>query len=174
MKRIEIGTFEVVTGKVVVSDPCYEIGTWCQGVLENVREGAWRCHVLRSDDRVAELILGHSSGQAVSKRWNKESFDVGVDSGQAGVFDAAHYRDDAATQGVSRIAQEVICREEPWYSICCDRTLGNESGAGIIPFGVVSSSGYGDGSYRCYTRKDAAGCVVGIRIVFIADEDLEG
>lgn len=33
-----VGTFSLGT-KVMVSDPCYKLNTWCQGVLENVKSG---------------------------------------------------------------------------------------------------------------------------------------
>ena len=33
--------FEIKSGKVVLSDPCYELGTWCQGIVNNVKNGEW-------------------------------------------------------------------------------------------------------------------------------------
>lgn len=36
-----LGSFDVHSGELIVSDPCYSLGTWCQGKLENVRNGEW-------------------------------------------------------------------------------------------------------------------------------------
>jgi len=177
-KETPVGRFRVVSGRVIVSDPCYEIGTWCQGILEKVRKGQWACHILLAregacDMCVAELIARRTApGNPAESRWTEEQFEVGVDSGQAGLFDLAHYRDDHAAQAVERLSHESICPDEPWYSLCCDRTSGSEMGAGTIPYGVVSSSGFGDGSYRCFTQRDRDGYITAIRIVFITD--LEG
>ena len=179
-KGTVIGNFRVVSGRVVVSDPCYEIGTWCQGILEKVRKGEWVCQVSVSredacDRCVTELTaLRNPALDLGNPKWTEEtSFEVGVDSGQAGIFDMAHYRDDRVAQAVERLSRETICPDEPWYSLCCDRTSGSEMGAGVIPYGVVSSSGFGDGSYRCFTQRDREGYIIGIKIVFITQVDEE-
>lgn len=36
---IALGEFKCKSGKLIVSDPCYPLGTWCQLVLNNVKEG---------------------------------------------------------------------------------------------------------------------------------------
>jgi hypothetical protein len=36
---IPVGKFYIKSGKVMVSDPCYKIGTWCQGTLKNIKKG---------------------------------------------------------------------------------------------------------------------------------------
>jgi transposase len=38
-------TFEIKSGKIVLSDPCYEAPTWCQGVIDNVKNGKWEASV---------------------------------------------------------------------------------------------------------------------------------
>src|SRR5690606_25054488 len=91
-------------------------------------------------------------------------FVVGVDSGQAGVFDFAVYKDDESAKGKSNFIED-----EPWYSTCCDQTLSDQQ-AGVIEGGAVSSSGYGDGLYTAYYAIDANKEVVAIKIVFMEDE----
>src|ERR1035437_7204309 len=171
MKQIRIGLFKVISGRIVASDPCYEIGTWCQGVLDGVRKGKWVADVLvdQKTQRIAEIIVHHQEWTNLSSSWIEAPFEVGVDSGQAGVFDAQHYRDDSVVMNAGRKAKEIICPEEPWYSICCDRTLSSQS-AGIIPYGAVCSSRYGDGAYRCYTQKDNNNEIAVVRIVFIVQK----
>lgn len=177
MNRLDLGSFEIVSGEILISDPCYKPGTWCQGKLVNVHNGPWWGAVLVSDEgtwgnRIAQLeaVWSGCTLRSLSHGWRRESFEVGVDSGQAGIFDAAHYRDDRIVEGVARISKGSVCVDEPWYSTCCDRTL-SEKSAGVIPFGVVSSSGFGDGGYTCFSNRDAGGKVVGIRIVFITEDE---
>ena len=164
---VKIGTFEVKSGAVICSDPCYKRDTWCQGVLKNVKKGKWLASIVRSNEgewgsRVAELIAVHSVHAPIpeSNDWNVEKFDVGVDSGQAGIFDDKSYRGGEDEYGYGG-----------WYDKCCDLTLKTEGGhqilsAGVLEGGVVSSSGYGDGCYDCFTIKNN-GKIVGIRIVFM-------
>jgi hypothetical protein len=171
---IPVGEFQIISGTVVISDPCYALGTWCQGNLERVLIGKWASFVKIATKRefrgcVIELISRAVDGiPIVNAGWQREvSFMVGVDSGQAGIFDTAHYRDDKIAETVPRLSKEQICPDEPWYSLCCDRTLETKLHAGVIPYGVVSTSGIGDGSYHCYTRRDAQGHIVAIKIVFM-------
>ena len=48
----------------------------------------------------------------------------------------------------------------------CDITL-SRMHAGVMPFGAVSSSGFGDGSYVCYTHEGDTGEIDFAFIVFI-------
>ncbi len=156
MRATEVGTFEVESGEVRVSDPCYEIDTWCAGTLENVKKGTWIAKVIHSGGRCAILVAHHKDNPIKydSDKFIAEGFEVGVDSGQAGIFDQEYFKNDEIVKGVKRIGKkkDQICVDEPWYSVCCDRTL-QKTGAGVIPFGCVSSSGWGDGGYECSTVK---------------------
>ena len=154
MDKKKIGLFENISGRFVVSDPCYDAGTWCAGVLEGVKKGLWCAFVTYSDEgkfgiRISELVAIYS---ALEKDVGMvaASFVVGVDSGQAGVFDAEHYKP----------------KNKNWYYDCCDKTLSNEQ-AGIIPYGVASSSGCGDGTYKCTYGVDNNGEIVKVCIKFI-------
>ena len=82
-------TFEVKSGKMVLSDPCYELGTWCQGVIDNVKNGTWIADVEYVNSwgrRVARLTAYHKDHYTYPKRieisGKKMDFDGGVDSGQ--------------------------------------------------------------------------------------------
>lgn len=172
--------FEIKSGAVVLSDPCYELGTWCQGLFFNVKNGEWRAeveHVESFGRRVAKLVSYHKDYPTTADDIKADGvllpFDGGVDSGQFGHFDHEGYRKDETIVGVERNAKEpenIICEDEPWYSICCDRTLTGESW-GTIPLGVVSSSGYGDGSYDTYGITNEDGQYVGFATFFITDEE---
>jgi hypothetical protein len=179
---INLGEFEVISGELVVSDPCYknddpkrdmELGLLAN--LSNVRKGTWNAVIEQSNEhdwgmRVASLVAFHSDFpggfqvgySAISE---EKIFECGVDSGQLGIFDREHYRDDAI--GVPG----EICPDEPWYSMCCTTTLGKPNQAGVIPFGVVSSSGFGDGCYKCHViYNDGDGEVVQVKIDFIEED----
>lgn len=175
--------FEIKSGKVVLSDPCYELGIWCQGVIDKVKNGEWigKAEHLDAGDwgqRVAVLFAYHKNYPTTSDDIISDGellpFEGGVDSGQFGYFDFEGYRNDDSIKNVARICtnpEHIICEDEPWYSICCDRTIQGDSW-GVIPLGVVSSSGYGDGSYPTYGIKNNEGQYVGFTTIFISkDED---
>lgn len=202
-----IGDFKIESGSAYLTDPCYKVGTWCMAKLENVKNGKWRAYVQIHNEgawgnRVSCLMLTHESVPELSRGDQnaiissrvKIDAEVGVDSGQAGMFDAEHYRKNSSipedfNANAPRIfkseAKEVDVDDPDhpsrFYAACCDRTLGPSGkggissdffGGGTIPFGAVSSSGYGDGGYDAYTcSKD--GEIVAVEIVFISDEEDE-
>ena len=158
MKQIQLGK------KVRVSDPCYGTDVWCSGVVDNVKEGTYNVDVEMSDEgmwgnRVKSLTAIHSdyNGHSIIE---KAPFEVGVDSGQCGIYDEDYYRQYHDNDDCNR----------DWYLDVCKLT---------DPFGtkddkcVVSSSGYGDGSYDCFLLRDKNNEVVGFQIVFIEDDDEE-
>lgn len=163
---LDLGTFEVVSGRLIVTDPCYAENIWCCNALETVRNGTWNARVVYDSDsiypHVTRLIAEHESADSLPELMEDAPFNVGVDSGQAGFFDAAHYRDDRA------IAPNCAPTEHAdlWYEHCCQITLARQQ-AGILPYGAVSSSGYGDGCYDCYFQRDAFGYIIRAEILFI-------
>lgn len=238
--------FAVKSGALRVTDPCYEIDTWCAGQIEGVKNGTWAAQVgfyregqckyskerwdevvsefkngnvklqqmleearkergeeiddkaLKSikafidmrrfedlnhygnpDDwsgRVAYLHIRHTGVEAVP--FNETNFqyveglDVGVDSGQAGFFDLEAFKLVAATGETKRRDGSPF---EVFYEACGEQTLHGDGWGIVQNMGAVSSSGYGDGSYGCYIRRDEEGEIVEARIVYISDhEDEEG
>ncbi|OJT57360.1 hypothetical protein [Bacillus licheniformis] len=95
-----LGTFEIKSGSVIVSDPCYEVGAWCQAKIDNVETGEWLAFVKQSDEgswgiRNAELIIFHiNKMNRESFKWSMEDAYIGVDSGQAGIYDINAYRNN--------------------------------------------------------------------------------
>lgn len=170
LEQIQIGEFVVTDNVLVISDPCYEPGTWCMGHILDVRPGTWAaqigiCQDPRWGERVAYLAAYHQDcpDKALLTKYEAH-FEVGVDSGQAGIFDRAHYQDQAV---VSDVPDPI--GEDRWYNACCHQTLHTEHHAGVIPYGVVSSSGYGDGGYTCHffsTGKGRETTVWGVVIDF--------
>lgn len=159
----KLGDMAISSGVVRISDPCYDKDTWCAGTIKNVKTGVWKTSTVLSDEgewgvRNAVLMAHHSDHPAVSTSlsWKKKRIDVGVDSGQAGIFDDAYYKGGEDDYG-----------EDGWYDDNCNISLNAKHSAGVLPdnMGVVSSSGYGDGSYDCYVMLDGKK-VVAIKIDF--------
>lgn len=143
--------------EVYVTDPCYSVPTWCQLKFNNVLPGEWVCTMiydeLQGTERNAELYLVHKDH--LNDNHSFDWFgDFGVDSGQAGVFDAASYRDDAAAGDLGAPEMDFVLPGhfsdgDAWYESICKFTLGDD-GWGSYDRGVVSSSGWGDGMYPVY------------------------
>ncbi|OAB48036.1 DUF4241 domain-containing protein [Paenibacillus antarcticus] len=167
---IQLGDFEITSGQIVVSDPCYELNrdTIIMGVLDNVLNGTWVGQVGKMEVRdwgeaCSKLSAFHSSvaEQMEHLEWVKCSFIVGVDSGQAGIFDINKYRISD-----SDVQETDTDTDNAWYLSCCDIT---ESGheAGVLDGGVVSHTGMGDGTYGAYMATNQQDQVIGVKIVFI-------
>jgi hypothetical protein len=174
--------FEIVSNKIIASDPCYSIPTWCQGIIENVKNGTWSAETESVNSwgkRIAELRIQHINAKKTN-RWIEIENTFGVDSGQFGFFDFASYKNDESVKELKKYdfgGDFGIDEEsgEDWYRACCSLTLGDEQW-GVLPNGVVSSSGYGDGSYGVYGMKDENGEWCAFQVVFIdsvEDEDEE-
>ena len=172
-------SFEVVSGEIMISDPCYSVPTWCHGTVK-ARNGEWSPDVQIVDvggwgHRVVELRACHEDYYEIDQKhfmdegpapkWEKLDIDVGVDSGQCGIFDLSHYRDDLVVADAYRITKSSIGADDEWYGLCCDRTLSFYKW-GLIPYGVVSSSGCGDGSYDALAVMHA-GEAIAIKIIYI-------
>ena len=163
-----LGTFEVVDDTLRISDPCYDPGTWCAGNVENAKHGTWNAYVVHGKTdwgrRCWELIAIHSDYPKSLRMTEKTDIDVGVDSGQAGIFTQSAYLggdEGGDSEG------------DGFYGICCSLTCDTKLSAGVLEGGCVSSAGYGDGSYDCFIARDGLAAAVGVRIVYITEADFE-
>jgi hypothetical protein len=100
-------TFEVKSGAIVCSDPCYSIPTWCQGIVENVKNGTWVANVIVTDEgdwgkRIALLSISHKDIEEPDANIDIMNFVGGVDSGQFGFFDKDFYRNDELAKDIVR------------------------------------------------------------------------
>lgn len=122
------------------------------------RNGNWRAYATmehtESGCRVAELTAVHE-GAGDFTGWIGPVCEAGVDSGSAGIFDAGAFRDAEITT-------------EDWSSECWKAREENQFGFTETIPGVVSWSGYGDGSYPVYVVRDEDGNATVVRIVFIS------
>lgn len=162
---------EIISGKAHISDPCYSSDTWCAGSVDNMRNGVYHCYGILSEDgawgkRVAEISILHDNvfGSSDNKDWELLDINVGVDSGQCGIFDYEYYMQHG---GADHNRED---NSNEFYDKACDITLGTPGYGVFDNSSFVSSSGYGDGSYNAYKLMDD-GKVVGIKVVFIGDEE---
>ena len=166
-------TFQVKSGALFASDPCYGIDTWCAGELSPALNGEWKAHVEISDEgawgkRVKSLTVCHTGYHKKVTEWIDSEGDFGVDSGQFGFFDKRYFVDHE---------DEREYGEPGFYQECCDATHNEKDRsqvAGAIGnAGFVSSSGFGDGSYRVQTSSNSDGIIVAAKVIFIEDENEE-
>jgi hypothetical protein len=139
--------FSVTNGKIVVSDPCYDSGD----VRLLALNGKWLAAVRKTKEdvwgeRVASVLVHHEGFDPIGKKYNEDVKYIGVDSGQAGVFDSEAYNASGN-----------------FYDSCCSAT---NKDFGFVSGGFVTTSGYGDGGYpaRVYRHHGKAEAV---EIVFI-------
>lgn len=192
--------FLVSSGKVIVTDPCYDKDIWCNEVLENVAKGWWNANVVQAKigkmghricEIEAELVERYPSSTAGkdsaiiheqkiigniqdSEDWEEISTSIGVDSGQAGFFDIEYFKDeDIVTKELKEEIKQLgfIESNDQWYGMSCIKTL-STARWGIIPFGAVASSGYGDGSYKLYIKRFLDE-IIAMKIVFIPVKIIE-
>jgi len=172
MNHISIGSFVQESDEMMISDPCYERDTWCQGIIPNVKSGKWNAHIAKHafkswGERVVEIVAIHSDYDEATYQelsWNESNIEVGVDSGQAGIFDNKFY--DPPGPGHSPIKNP-----DSFYAKCCEKT-GSKQQAGVLPHGAVSSSGFGDGGYKAYEMTEY-GKVYAVKIEFICCDEMD-
>ena len=159
--------FEIKSGRMVISDPCYELNSIVNATIDNVKNGKWGTIVIHSDDnRIIESLVVFNIESSVEdesllnriqtliEEENSLPNFFGVDSGQFGFFDFKGYGNYKRCKNLKRYSKIIIESENPFYSICCD-IVSSEEGWGILPFGVVCSSGRGDGLYEVYGLKNS-------------------
>lgn len=149
--QIYLGTFIQNSTSMIISDPSFELsgpsmfGETYQ--LNNVKPGTYHCWTIQSNLTFENLEdPGHTfsnlentcliclNQQYLDFKLNwKRITDVPVETGQAGIYDLQAYHPN----------------KEDWYDLNNLKTA-SPIGAGLVPSGVVSSAGGGDGTYEAY------------------------
>lgn len=156
----EIGTIQL-NNKVIVSDPCYNTDTWCTVRFNTVLPGTYICKVRFYNNttwgkRVKELFIVHESLKDRHRSLRYEyAGNACVDSGQMGIFDYDYFEK----------VNENEETKDRWYNEICKTTLKYDYGI-FDNLSVVSSSGYGDGSYQVFANW-SKNDIRAIKIVFI-------
>lgn len=183
METKNVGTI-TLSDKVRVTDPCYDIDTWCAGTLDTVLPGEFECSyaidkvTLDGDennqyDSITSIEVHHKDYPNIKATEYMKDICVGVDSGQAGIFDFAMFEDVCSDDEL----------KDKFYNEVCDLTILETQKLGkgyiIIPCGntiynkgLVSASGDGDGSYACFVGRNDEGQIVAIKIDYYPDYEL--
>ena len=163
-----VGKFIVETSKVYITDPIYDYENEDFGGLTiDVKSGEWQGYVLKTNDKYTKIMELIAYRVDVDKR-DLETVKLGsiaVDSGQAGIFDAKYFKDDDNV-GDKKLAKydQFFANEkgEKWLRMC-EYASGDYANyktkelklpCDVIPNGIVSASGYGDGNYDVYAGYD--------------------
>jgi hypothetical protein len=141
--------FQVTSGKLVISDPCYPRGTWCAGVVERVKNGTWHATVSMTPEGRALTAL--CEGEEYVGTMKKRHFEVGVDSAQLGIFCDSLFPSRKNTNPEFREA-------------CRDAYTENLRAGVVLGRGVVCFTD--DGSYTAFVGRNKDRLAVAVRIEF--------
>lgn len=105
-KTIELGE------KVIISDPAYNMDTWCIGILNDILPGTYECfyEIIEDNDwgrRIASIEVKNKDYEFYDFSENLDA-EIGVDSGQCGIYDYDYF--------------EKNNQKEDWYSQICNLT----------------------------------------------------
>jgi len=146
--------FNVISGKICVTDPCYKRGTWCANFDVPAKNGVWVAKVTKNKEGRIKALYAHHEHFGESKLNEVLPNEVGVDSGQAGIFDSSIYPD----------GERDYRDENSFYKKVCNLT--DKSWGIYNNAGVVSRTGYGDGGYEAKCAKHNNE-IVSVKITFI-------
>ena len=168
VKAIILGSFYVTGNKIHVSDPCCDYDSVCAAKIVNALSGKYFAKLTLYDMatwgiRVANLSIYHANHKNVVPNICTDCV-IGVDNGQAGFFNDDYY---AENQGGDFGDISTL------FGLACSLTMSKNHGGIMQEKGVVSETGFGDGSYSLYVGKNKAGKIVSASIIFIADDELE-
>lgn len=144
-------------GAVRVTDPCYEPDVWCAATIHDILPGKWNCEVEESSGVICSLTIRHEDYPYLQPRENIGF--AAVDSGQCGFFDPDYFGQNQPDNDYDN--------PQSWYRRVCELTLNHPSWGTIEGKGVVSSSGYGDGSYDIFACRNDSGHIVGLQLWFM-------
>ncbi|WP_223596198.1 SMI1/KNR4 family protein [Neobacillus bataviensis] len=172
-KPLTVGTFTVDSGKLIVTDPCYQVDEEdLQIILSNVKNGNWKATITYTDEEVVESLIVFHGEKKPSGKWHDCDKTIAVDSAQAGIFNLAVFGRDEAIQYEVKNVYDIEIDEDglKYYVACCDIVASDAQG-GVVPGGAVSMSGYGDGEYEVKVKYNISKEVIGVMIDFGAEEE---
>lgn len=162
-----LGSINPDSESIIIGDPCYlhndknniDDNNLFLKINNFVRNKPWIGYsILNKESRVKALIATCYKSE-YNYPINKLEFlgNIGVDSGQAGIYNLSSMfqtisLDDFEKDENGNLKNEIIDKENMWYSLCCDKTL-SEDMAGVFKGCIVSSSGWGDGCYDVWVGK---------------------
>ena len=177
-KTIPLGTFQVSSGKLIISDPCYgydeEDSEDLQVLLNSAKRGDWSATVSYDEDEVVHQLAVFWGNMEPEGEWIPIEQLITVDSAQAGIFEFTFFGDDEKIIGEVVNVYDIEMDDDvsKYYVACCDAVASEQQG-GIVPGGAVAMSGFGDGLYPVYIKQDASGDIVSVMIDFLESNEDE-
>ena len=164
------GYVEIAGGKVDITDPCYEKGTWCQLTDAKIKPGTYRCRYytgaeLEQKDIDATIAIAKEYGKDPDRAVEMEKQDIlgrcfVIElqvKGRAFQLNSPKWKEigtigvDAGLAGFFWNKPDFT--DEQWDDFC-DSMDDNQSTYLDKNMGFWCSSGYGDGNYGVYAIKE--------------------
>ena len=164
-KQVTLGSFELESSKIYISDPCYEYDEHDNNYTLSLADAVNGRYVAMMEvDRIYHEIrsLAIKHEDYLYSEPTVFAGKIGVDSGQAGFFDEAYYKEN---QGGD------FDDPNSFYGLACSLVLSGKRGGIVHNRGVVSSSGCGDGEYEVFVGINDIGEIISAMIIFIEDEE---
>lgn len=154
MNTVALGNFLVSTGKIVVTDPAYVPGTWCQANMK-VAVGQWTAQIHEKNGIVNDIVAFLGTQAPAEKSWVMNNSSIGVDSGILGIYDHADYL--AAWDGEENhsVATNKLHAELPPNNF-----------GGVVEKGTVCKT-IDISYYNLYVVKDVTGEIIALKIKFV-------
>ena len=171
---VGMGVFSQTSERMVIGDPyacksnpglatlmCPTAGLWSTAVQLVVRTD-------KQEQPMVAMLFAKAQSCPYSFRqlqeqmffWRKAN-TVATGSGVVGIFDEAYFQDPTLL-GIP----PMIGSAEKWADACVELT-NSYPYAGVLPHGVVSCSGAGEGQYDAYYLRDAKGRVMAIAVDYL-------
>lgn len=163
-KIFKLGTFNVTENKIIVADPSYNYTDFGTLILDDVLEGKYFSHITTADNLVTSLNICHSDYKKNFEKNFSSYGEIAVDSGQAGFFDKKYFVEN---QGGN------FGDINSFYGLACAITMSPKQAGVMKKFGVVSSSGFGDGFYKVFVSRNDDRKIISAKILFISEKELE-
>ena len=157
MCSLNLGDFNISSNKIQICDPSYKLGDSGTLTINNALNGKYFASFEVEDNFIANLHICHQKYSNSILEFEKFG-DIYFDSGQAGFFDFNFF---VKNQGGT------FDDVSSFYGTSCAITLSPKQAGIINNFGVISSSGFGDGRYDVFVAKNINEKIVAAFISFI-------
>lgn len=119
MDNIKLGSFEVVSGKIIMSDPCYDLHeNESINKIIKVLNGTWDAYIVKPYGAINKLFIHHNS-ISLKDIYLELDYDCNkfpVDSGQFGFFDLDNFKNNDNTMD-HKLATFIDQEEGKWYAM---------------------------------------------------------
>lgn len=164
-KRIKgylfIGKIEINSG-IKASDPCYDNDTWCTLDVPEAERGTYNCYIKKFDEAsnnnrmcVASLLIMKEDSKSATLPKDFLA-SIGVDAGVCGFFDIDYFKKVNVTTEI----------KDEWYKREVIDTIGEDYHF-CENQGVFTTSGFGDGSYGVFGRKNSENKIDALMIKYL-------